>query len=109
MPIDLIEYIKNCQVQGISRAEIEPKLLQTGWTKEQIDQAFQQLATPAEIIQYPPQNPPQTIISQTEPKKNSKKLFLILASVVIFILIVDLFIIVVFPSTVTYIPNLFYK
>ena len=42
MPQNLIEYINNNLASGIPKPAIEESLLQSGWQKEQIDQAFLQ-------------------------------------------------------------------
>src|SRR3989344_2487581 len=44
MDKSLLEYINNSLQQGLTRPSIEQALVQTGWKKEQIDEAFQQLS-----------------------------------------------------------------
>ena len=43
MPVDLTEYVKNNLSRGVPKETIEANLLQSGWRKEQIDQAFVKL------------------------------------------------------------------
>jgi len=41
-PIELIEYIKNCLSQGFKEDQIRKELLKSGWSQEQIEDAFRQ-------------------------------------------------------------------
>jgi len=77
MAEDLIAYIKNCQAQGIPQDVIETNLIQINWTKEQIDQAVEQIK-----FQPEEEKSPQPELKESE---SSKKIFAIFA-IIFFVL-----------------------
>lgn len=52
MPTNLLDYIKKSFVQGLRKDQVEASLLQSGWTKEQIADAFERIdASQEEFIE----------------------------------------------------------
>jgi len=43
VPTNLRDYIKDSFMKGLKKAQIEASLLQSGWTKEQIEDAFERI------------------------------------------------------------------
>ena len=83
-------YIKANLAKGVSKEVIETSLLQSGWTKDQIEQAFLRVSSPE--VQYPkqPSMQPQTMVvsnSEAEKISQSKKFFWIMGAVFVVIII----------------------
>ena len=66
----LKEYIEECRASKISDAEIENKLLEAGWKKEDIDQAFKEdgLEQPTAANPSPISPPSQPVQAQEKPE-----------------------------------------
>ena len=80
----LLDYIRHSLSQGISKLDLPQKLLQTGWKKEDIDAAFNQLEqNQSSLTTLPTDNQSQ---AQDASKPNKKKW--LKAGIIVLILII---------------------